>query len=1094
MTPRKGRARVAMAALAAAAVAAGAVSTASAAEPEPTAASVAAPTAKAEKGKAKKADRKDKLGQHDRTLLERARSKGEKRVTVLIAAEKGSTKAVAAAVKAAGGFTSTRNDRIGYVRATLPTSAVEKVAGQAKVLAVDLNESIPLPDPSLESKGREGATASGVAAPGPSTPESNPYMPTNEIGSVKFKADHPTWDGRGVTVGVIDSGVDLDHPALQKTTTGERKIVDWVTATDPIFDGDATWRLMLTDVTGPTASYAGGTWTLPGTGTYKINRFSESITAASEPGGDVNRDGDTTDRFGVLYEVATNDIWVDANQNLTFEASEKMRPYKEKFDIGHFGTDNPATDIVERMPFVVEFRQDVDLSPYGDETLPETADFVNIGIVEDAHGSHVAGIATGNSLFGGQVDGQAPGANVVSSRACTWGGGCTAAALTDGMVDLVANRGVDVVNMSIGGLPALNDGNNARARLYDALIDEYGVQLFISAGNSGAGINTIGDPSVATDVVSVASSVSKQTWLANYGSVVSTPLTLHNYSSRGPREDGGFKPNIMAPGSAISTVPQWLKQPDLAETGYTLPIGYAMFNGTSMASPQAAGGAALLLSAGFSTGTPITPTQMRESLYTSADFVKGVEAVSQGTGQMDVPGAWNLLRTKPATQSYSTDAPVCTPISDFLATPDRGTGVYNRCASAEGGHKVGQTKAYDVSVTRTSGKAGAVTHRVRIIGNDGTFTAPSSVTLRADRAKDVAVIAKPRTKGLHSAILEIDDPATGVVDHRVMLAVVASEDLVKPSYSTTATGEVERNLVQRHFVTVPPGAKALQVNLAGYATNSQVRWVAFNPYGVPVDPTATTQCYTNFSDAAACKPTSRAYANPMPGVWELIAEARRTSPFLENPYKLTAAIQGVTVDPATQTVAAPLNTPTPVSWTVKNDFGPVTVKPTGGNLGSALAERKTIANEDVKEYQVVVPAGAERFTATIGGTSDLGADLDLYVLRGGAVVGQAADGDSEESVTIANPVAGTYTVRVDGYSVPSGSTEYDYLDVFFSSALGTLAVPAGELTLAGGQSATVTGSLTAKTAAATGRQLFGEMRVLSTEGAVLGTGSVLVGP
>ena len=54
------------------------------------------------------------------------------------------------------------------------------------------------------------------------------------------------------------------------------------------------------------------------------------------------------------------------------------------------------------------------------------------------------------------------------------------------MVDLVANRGVDVVNMSIGGLPALNDGNNARARLYDALIDEYGVQLFISAGNSGA--------------------------------------------------------------------------------------------------------------------------------------------------------------------------------------------------------------------------------------------------------------------------------------------------------------------------------------------------------------------------------------------------------------------------------------------------------------------------------------------------------------------------------------------------------------------------------------------------------------------------------
>ena len=102
-------------------------------------------------------------------------------------------------------------------------------------------------------------------------------------------------------------------------------------------------------------------------------------------------------------------------------------------------------------------------------------------------------------------------------------------ALTDGMVDLVVNRGVDVVNMSIGGLPALNDGNNARARLYDRLINDEGVQLVISAGNSGPGINTIGDPSVAGNVVSVASSITKATWLSNYGSVVTSLLALHNY-------------------------------------------------------------------------------------------------------------------------------------------------------------------------------------------------------------------------------------------------------------------------------------------------------------------------------------------------------------------------------------------------------------------------------------------------------------------------------------------------------------------------------------------------------------------------------------
>jgi len=511
-----------------------------------------------------------------------------------------------------------------------------------------------------------------------------------------------------------------------------------------------------------------------------------------------------------------------------------------------------------------------------------------------------------------------------------------------------------------------------------------------------------------------------------------------------------------------------------------------------MASPQAAGGAALLLSAGFATGTPITPAQLRESMYTTADFVKGVEAVSQGNGQIDVPASWNLLKTKPATRTFTTDAPVCTPISDFLATPDRGTGVYNRCAAGDGGHKVGQSKTYRVKVTRTSGASGNVAHRLRLIGNDGTFTVPSAASLRLDRAQSITVVAKPRTAGLHSAILVVDDPKTGVVDHRVMLAVVASEDLTKPSYALTKTGEVERNLVKRHFVTVPEGTKALQVNLGGIATNSQVRWIAFNPYGVPVDPTATTQCYTNFP-GSPCNANSRAYSNPIPGVWELIVESRRTSPFLDNPYRLTAAAQGVTVDPAIQTIAAPIGEATAVSWTVRNDFGPVTVTPKGGNLGSALSQRPSIADGDVQEFEVVVPAGAERLDVSIGNPADLSADLDLSVYNAaGELVAQDADGDSDESVSLANPAPGTYTVEVDGYSVPAGTTEYDYLDVFFSSALGTLTVPGAAITLDGGQSATVTGSLTATAPAAAGRQLFGEMNVVTAAGAVLGTGSVLV--
>ena len=80
-----------------------------------------------------------------------------------------------------------------------------------------------------------------------------------------------------------------------------------------------------------------------------------------------------------------------------------------------------------------------------------------------------------------------------------------------------------------------------------------------------------------------------------------------------------------------------------------------------------------------------------------------------------------------------------------------------------------------------------------------------------------------------------------------------------------------------------------------------------------------------------------------------------------------------------------------------------------------------------------MPAGATRLDVAINNTSDPGADLDLFVYNAaGALAGQSADGDSNESVSLANPAAGTYTVVIDGYSVPAGTTQYDYRDVFYS--------------------------------------------------------------
>jgi hypothetical protein len=292
---------------------------------------------------------------------------------------------------------------------------------------------------------------------------------------------------------------------------------------------------------------------------------------------------------------------------------------------------------------------------------------------------------------------------------------------------------------------------------------------------------------------------------------------------------------------------------------------------------------------------------------------------------------------------------------------------------------------------------------------------------------------------------------------------------------------------------VPKGTTALQVDLSGIATGSQTRWTAINPWGVPVDSTASADCYTNYSDASVCKPQERAYENPLPGVWELEVESRRTSPALNNPFKLTAKIQGVTVSPETVTLpSVTIGQATPVTWTVRNNFGPLTVTAQGGPLGSASRQRPTIAEGASQKYTVEVPAGAQRLDVSIGNPGDIGADLDLSVLKDGVQVAQQADGDADEAVSIANPAAGTYTVVVDGFAVPSGSTAYDYLDVYYSPALGAVTVPAKAVPVAGGAQATITGSVTAASVPPAGRSLFGEVAVLTDEGAVVGRGSVAI--
>jgi subtilisin family serine protease len=1030
-----------------------------------------------------KADSADTLGAKDVSLLNAAEAKGETKVTVIIATDKGDAASVAASVHKLGGTVSRRYDKVGYVLAEIPTAKVRKAAKLPGVAAIDLDDVVKLPDPKADLAATSARKQSLALAtgPGPTTPAVNPYLPTNEIGAVDFKKAHPTWDGRGITIGIMDSGVDLDHPALQKTTTGARKITDWVTATDPTIDSDGTWRPMVTSVTGPTFTYKSATWTAPA-GTWQINTFAEAVTAGSEEvAGDVNRDGDTTDVWGVLYNPATHDIRVDTNQNHDFTDDAVMRPYKEKFDIGHFGTDNPATEVHESMPFTVEYRK-FETSP-GVQT-----DFVGIGIAEEAHATHVAGITAGNDMFGdADFDGVAPGATIVSERACNWSGGCTNAALTTGMVDLVEVRHANVVNLSIGGLSALNDGSDAQSMLYNRLITDYGVQLFISAGNAGPGLNTVGSPSTSTAAVSVAASVSADTYLADYGAVTQKPLQIFNFSSRGPREDGGFKPGISAPGAAISSVPMWQPGQPVPDAGYALPAGYAMYNGTSMAAPQATGGAALLLSAAKAQDQAVTPAALRQSIYSSAKPIPGYSTTAQGNGQFNVPGAWSLLSNKISTRSFTSTAPVCTPLSAYLTTPGRGEGIYNRC-----GQTAGSLKNYTIKLTRTSGPDKTITHNLSWAGSTA-FSSAKTVKLPLNKAVSVVVTVRAAA-GLNSAILRVDDPATVGFDYETLNTVLAPAKPSKPDYGF-ATGDqaVDRNSANSYFVTVPAGAAALQVNFSGLASGERIQFLATDPYGMPVED-SSLNCVTNSADPAVCKAIERDYQNPMPGVWEIEVLGARTTPALSNPYSLTARVQGVTVSPSIVTLPSVVaGQASPVTWSVANDFGPVTVTGQGQPLGSALISRPTVGQDETKAIPIEVPAGVTSLHVAIKNPADQSADLDLEVYLNGKVVASDADGDSDEKVTIANPAAGTYTAVIIGYSVPAGTTAFDYVDVYYTPGMGSVVASATPRSLASGAKSTITGAVQAGTVGpAAGRVLYGEMSVVTDQGAIVGHGAVAV--
>lgn len=137
----------------------------------------------------------------------------------------------------------------------------------------------------------------------------------------------------------------------------------------------------------------------------------------------------------------------------------------------------------------------------------------------DGHGSHTASTAAGNVVFASVlaptyvytnvISGVAPRANIIAYDACA-GSACPGSSLLAAINQAVAD-GVDVINYSIGG-GSRDPWNSPDALAMLAALDA-GVYVSVSAGNSGPSAETIGSPSNAPWVTSVAAATHHRTFV-----------------------------------------------------------------------------------------------------------------------------------------------------------------------------------------------------------------------------------------------------------------------------------------------------------------------------------------------------------------------------------------------------------------------------------------------------------------------------------------------------------------------------------------------------------------------------------------------------
>lgn len=236
------------------------------------------------------------------------------------------------------------------------------------------------------------------------------------------------------------------------------------------------------------------------------------------------------------------------------------------------------------------------------------------GVYDDnGHGTHVAGIIGGNGFVSrGKYTGMAPGCNLVVLKVLDRMGNGNTTQVLHALQWVMENRKkyqIRILNISVG---MLNSAKKEERNKLIAMVEEvWNNQIVVvaAAGNNGPAGGSITVPGMCKSVITVGSSDDD---------VSDRRLGLtRGYSGRGPTEACIVKPEILAPGTSVTSC-----SPNLM---------YEVKSGTSMATPVVSGAIALLLGK----YPKLTPAQVKLRLYETATDI-GKDKNVQGWGQIDV--------------------------------------------------------------------------------------------------------------------------------------------------------------------------------------------------------------------------------------------------------------------------------------------------------------------------------------------------------------------------------------------------------------------------------------------------------------------------